>query len=75
MSHVAPCYKSETKEFGPQLKSLLELHGPVLVSKDAARCPPMVFVVDHVTSAIVSVFGLRREGVCSAWLLFGFAVS
>ncbi|CAM9920575.1 unnamed protein product, partial [Hapterophycus canaliculatus] len=30
MSHVAPCYKKETKEFGPQLKSLLEQHGPVL---------------------------------------------
>lgn len=33
MSHVAPCYKKETKEFGPQLKSLLEQHGPVLVSE------------------------------------------
>lgn len=33
MSHVAPCYKSETAEFGPQLKSLLEQHGPVLVRK------------------------------------------
>lgn len=32
MSHVAPCYKKETKEFGPQLKALLEQHGPVLVS-------------------------------------------
>ncbi|CAN0537792.1 unnamed protein product, partial [Ectocarpus sp. 8 AP-2014] len=30
MSHVAPCYKKETKEFGPQLKALLEQHGPVL---------------------------------------------
>lgn len=33
MSHVAPCYKKETKEFGPQLKALLEQHGPVLVGK------------------------------------------
>lgn len=33
MSHVAPCYKSETAEFGPQLKSLLKQHGPVLVRK------------------------------------------
>ncbi|CAM9957028.1 unnamed protein product, partial [Laminaria digitata] len=30
MSHVAPCYKAQTKDFGPQLKSLLERHGPVL---------------------------------------------
>ncbi len=37
MSHVAPCYKKETKEFGPQLKALLEQHGPVLVSGKAGE--------------------------------------
>ena len=40
MSHVAPCYKAETKDFGPQLKSLLERHGPVLVRGQGASKPP-----------------------------------
>lgn len=31
MSHVTPCYKEEAKDFGPQIKALLEQHGPVLV--------------------------------------------
>lgn len=38
MSHVAPCYESDTKEFGPQLKSLLEQHGTVLVRMGACSC-------------------------------------